>query len=96
MPRLIPSYLLAGAALAVLLAGFIALVEMTYHLESAEELGTQFALFGLPVEVGATQPWVLATVVFVLGLGLFLATLRLVRRAWAQVNAALQATEAQA
>jgi branched-chain amino acid transport system permease protein len=96
LPRLIPSYLLAGAALVVLLAGFIALVEMTYHMESAEELGAQFSLFGLSVEVGATQHWVVATVVFVLGLALFLGALRLVRRAWAQVNAALQATEAQA
>lgn len=96
LQRLIPSYLLAGAALAVLLAGFIALVEMTYHLESAAELGAQFVLFGLPVAVGSVGSWVLATLVFFVGLALFLATLRVVRRAWAQVNAALQAKDAQA
>jgi len=93
--RLLPSYLLAGAGLAVLLAGVIGLVEMTYHLESAEELGASFSLFGLPVEAGTVRSWVLATLVCAVGLALFLAALRLVRRAWAGVNAALQAAEAQ-
>ena len=95
LSRLIPSYLLSGATLAVLLAGFIALVEMIYHMESAEELGAQFSLFGLAVNVDAPRPWIVATLVFAVGLALFLATLRLVRRAWAQVNAALQAKESQ-
>ena len=93
--RLLPSYLLAGLALAVLLAGFVGLVEMTYHLESGEELGATFSLFGLPVEAGAARPWVLAAGVFVVGLALFLPALRLVRRAWAGVNTALQAAELQ-
>ena len=46
LPRLIPSYVISGAALAVVLGGFITLVEMTYHLEMGEELGKSFKLFG--------------------------------------------------
>jgi branched-chain amino acid transport system permease protein len=96
LARLVPSYLLAGAALAVLLAGFVGLVEMIYHLESAEELGASFSLFGIPVEAGAARPWVVTSLVFAVGLALFLAALRLVRNAWARVNVALQAAEGQA
>ena len=44
---------------------------------------------------GAARPWVLAAGVFVVGLALFLPALRLVRRAWAAVNTALQAAELQ-
>jgi branched-chain amino acid transport system permease protein len=91
--RLVPSYALSGAALAMLLAGFIALVEMTYHVESGAEFGSEFTLFGLPLDVGTAQPWMVAAAGTVIGLALFLATLRFVRRAWAQVNVALQAEE---
>ncbi len=96
LARLIPGYALAGAALAVLLGGFVTLVEMTYHLKSAGTGGTSFGLFGLELEVGTARPWVLAVLALVLGLGLLLAALRPVRGAWAQVNAAVQASEGQA
>jgi hypothetical protein len=59
LARLIPGYLMAGAALALLLAGFVALVEMTYNLKSADASGTSFELFGLALEVGTARPWVL-------------------------------------
>ena len=83
------------AALAVLLAGFIALVEMIYHSKSAAA-GTSLELFGLALEVGTARPWVMALLACFLGLGLLAAALRPVRRAWAQVNAAVQASEGQA
>jgi branched-chain amino acid transport system permease protein len=94
--RLVPSYALSGAALALLLAGCIALVEMTYHVESGAEFGSELALFGIPLEVATAQPWIAAAAATGIGLALFLATLRFVRRAWAEVNAALQAKEAEA
>lgn len=94
--RLVPSYLVSGAALAVLLAGFIALVEMTYHMESGAQYGAELTLFGFQVDVGTAQPWVVAAVATGVGLALFLATLRLVRRAWGEVNAVLQARETSA
>jgi hypothetical protein len=46
-PRLVPSYLLAAAALIVPLAAGIALIEMTYHLETQSE---QFKLFWLVLD----------------------------------------------
>lgn len=92
--RLIPSYLLSACALAVMLGGFIGLVEMIYHREMEAELGAELSLLGLAVNVDTARPWLLAAAAFVVGLGLFLLTLRLVRRSWAGVNAALQAEEA--
>ena len=55
-----------------------------------------FELFGLELEVGSARTWVLAVVAFFVGLGLLLAALRPVRRAWAQVHAAVQTAEGQA
>jgi branched-chain amino acid transport system permease protein len=94
--RLVPSYLLSAMALGVLLAGFTGLVEMIYHMEMAEELGPAFTLFGLPMDTGRLQPWLVFAATCVLGTALFVATLSLVRRAWAGVHAALQAREAPA
>jgi branched-chain amino acid transport system permease protein len=88
--RLAPSYVLSGSALLVLLAGTVALVEMTYHLEMGEQLGRQFSLFGLSVDVARTGSWLAAAAVFAAGVGLFFATLPVVQRAWARVGAELQ------
>jgi branched-chain amino acid transport system permease protein len=90
LPRLIPSYAISGAALAVVMGGFITLVEMTYHLEMGEELGKSFKVFGLVVDVAAVTPWLVATLVFLAGLGVFAATVKLVRRSWDSVNGELQ------
>jgi branched-chain amino acid transport system permease protein len=89
-PRLIVRYLIALPALAVMLGGFIALVEMIYHLERGSELGATFRLFGLTIDVSALTPWFAAAATFAAGLALFLAALRPVRYAWADVNAKLQ------
>ena len=94
--RLVPSYVLSGMALAVLLAGFIGLVEMTYQMEMVGELGSKFELFGLPMNAADVQPWLLLAAVCVVGVALFVVTLGPVKRAWAGVNAALQAQEAAA
>jgi branched-chain amino acid transport system permease protein len=59
-PRLVRSYLAAGLALAVLLAGCIALAEMIYHFERGAEIGKTFAVFGLAVDVSHSAPWLLA------------------------------------
>jgi branched-chain amino acid transport system permease protein len=95
-PRLLPGYLAGGGALAVMIAGLIALVEMLYHFEQGEQLGKQFRLFGFDVDVALALPWLIAALVFAGGLALLVATLPLVRRGWAAVNAALHAREAAA
>ena len=87
LTRLLPSYALAALALAVLFAGGVALVEMIYHLEGASDKA--FRLFGVPVEVSRSMPWVVAALVFVAGVVLFTLALRPVRRAWQDVNGEL-------
>jgi branched-chain amino acid transport system permease protein len=93
-PRLVPGYLASGAALALMTAGLIALVEMLYHFEQGEQLGRQFRLFGFDVDVALAAPWLVAAVAFAAGLALLIATLPLVRRGWAAVNEGLHAREA--
>jgi branched-chain amino acid transport system permease protein len=90
-PRLLPSYLLAAAALIVPLAGGIALIEMTYHLETQSELGKGFKLFWLTLDPSQPSAWVLAAIVFAFGVGLFLFSLRPVKATWQSVNVELQA-----
>jgi branched-chain amino acid transport system permease protein len=90
-PRLIPGYLAAGAALAVMMGGLIGLVEMIYHFEQGAEQDKQFTLFGFNADVGAAAPWLASAAAFVAGLLVFLATLKLVERNWASVHAALHA-----
>ena len=92
--RLIPGYLVSGACLAPMLLGFVALVEMLYHFERGAELGTQFQLLGVDVDVTVAQPWLVAGAVFAAGLVLFVLTLPVIRRAWAGVHADLQARDA--
>ena len=92
--RLVPGYLISGACLALMLVGFVALVEMLYHLEQGAHLGGEFALFGVPIDVGALQPWLVAGGVFLGGLVLFVLTLRIIRDAWSRVHAELQARDA--
>jgi branched-chain amino acid transport system permease protein len=95
-PRLAPGYLAAGAALAVLLAGLIGLVEMIYHFERGEELGEAFELFGLEVDAGHAGSWLAAGVAVLLGLALLRPAICLVRRNWASVHAELHKVEAAA
>jgi branched-chain amino acid transport system permease protein len=90
-PRLVPSYLLSALALAVPLAGGIALIEMTYHLETQSELGKGLKLFGLSIDPSQPAVWVVSAIVFAAGVGLFLFSLRPLKAAWQSVNAELQA-----
>jgi branched-chain amino acid transport system permease protein len=89
--RLLPGYVASGLAFLVLVAGLIALVELTYQLSETSELGKQFKVFWLALEPSKWTSWALAGFVFAMGLGLFLASLRPVRTAWQSVNVELQA-----
>jgi branched-chain amino acid transport system permease protein len=88
--RLLPSYLLSGAALTVALAGFVALVEMIYHVEGGGELGKSLKWFGAEINPEGWTPWLVAVAVLLIGGGLFVAALRVVRAAWQRVNSELQ------
>jgi branched-chain amino acid transport system permease protein len=88
--RLLPSYLLSGAALTVALAGFVALVEMIYYVEGGGELGKSLKWFGAEVDPGGWAPWLVAAAVLLIGGGLFVASLRVVRAAWQSLSTELQ------
>jgi branched-chain amino acid transport system permease protein len=91
--RLVPRYLLSGLALAVLLIGFTALVEMIYHLETSSDLGKPFQLFRIGVDASHWLPWLLSAGVFAAGVGLFLLALGPLRGSWQALNAELRERE---
>ncbi|HZP88975.1 MAG TPA: branched-chain amino acid ABC transporter permease [Burkholderiales bacterium] len=95
-PRLIPGYLICGACLAALMAGFIAVVEMIYHLEQGDQLARQFRLFGLELDVGQAGSWLGAFGVLILGLVLLVLTLPIVKRAWGSITNELNLKDAAA
>lgn len=93
-PRLIPGYLISGACIAVLLIGFVAVVEMIYHLEQGDQLGRQFKLLGVPLDVSSSASWFGAIGVLAVGVVALVATLRVARNAWAGIAADLNAKDA--
>jgi branched-chain amino acid transport system permease protein len=90
---LVPSYLLAALTGLFAVSGFVALVEMLYHLESKESAGA-FVFFGVNLDPTRPVAWLGAAVLFVVGVGLLYAASRVVSRAWDRVNAGLLAGKA--
>jgi branched-chain amino acid transport system permease protein len=81
--RLVPSYLAAGAAGLVLLAGVIGLVEMIYQVETkAEQSGTAMRLFGMSFDAATALPWIVAAAVMAAGALLLWLASRKVRASW--------------
>ncbi len=90
MKRLLPSYALAAATGAVMLLGFVSLIELLYsHGGSAAD--GMVSLFGVDVDAGKTMTWVLAFVVFAVGIGLFHWAWKFVRSAWNEITPEMQA-----
>ncbi len=89
MKRLLPSYLLAAATGALMLTGFVAVIELLYsHGASGETV----PLFGMQVDAGKAMTWAVAVGLFVIGLVLFRWALKFVRRAWEEITPQLQAS----
>jgi branched-chain amino acid transport system permease protein len=88
--RLAPAYLLAAAPTALLVAGVITLVEMSYALSEPAERGTSRLRFlGLVLEPGRLLPWIGAAAAAGAGLWLLRLAWRAVARRWEEVHAAL-------
>jgi branched-chain amino acid transport system permease protein len=92
LKRLLPSYALAAATGAVMLTGFVALIELLYNHGGGGEAGNIVSLFGLGVDAGNAVTWLVAGGVFVVGIGLFRWALKFVRRAWDEITPQLQAS----
>ena len=87
---LAPSYIVAGATGLVAVTGFVALVEMLYHLESKDAAGA-FVFFGLGLDPTRAVAWIGAALVLLAGVALLYGARRVVTRAWEKVNAQLLA-----
>ncbi len=82
-----------GGALAVLLAGATALVEMVYHLQLGAALGPRLEWLGVPLDTSGAGSWAGAALLLVAGGGLFeFARRRFVPR-WQAVQAEIEAAE---
>jgi len=88
MKRLLPSYALAAATGALMLTGFVALIELLYSHGG----GDLVSLFGLEVDTSSTLTWIVPVALFVVGIALFRWALKFVRRAWDEITPQLQAS----
>lgn len=92
LKRLVPSYIAAGAASLVVLAGLIALIEMIYQVETKkEQSGTVMNLFGLTFDAANAGPWIGSLATMAVGAALLWGASRLVRASWQQVTIAINA-----
>jgi branched-chain amino acid transport system permease protein len=90
--RLVPSYIAAAAATAVILAGLIALIEMIYQVETKkEQSGTVMNLFGMTFDAASAGPWIGSLATMAVGGALLWGASRLVRASWQQVTIAINA-----
>ncbi len=92
LKRLLPSYALAAATGAVMLVGFVALVELLYSHGSGGAPENIVSLFGLRVDAGSALTWGVAAAVFVVGAVLFRWAWKFVRAAWDELTPQLQAS----
>jgi branched-chain amino acid transport system permease protein len=87
---LVPSYLLAAATGLFAVTGFVALVEMLYHLEAKESAGV-FVFLGVNVDPTRALAWLGAAILFVVGVAMLYAASRVASGAWEKVNAGILA-----
>jgi branched-chain amino acid transport system permease protein len=88
LKRLLPAYsalLVAGVAA---LGGFVALVEMLYHLELEAVNDPVLKLLGLGLNVKTAPPWIAAAAVLAAGSALYALAWRRVRVRWDEVHGA--------
>lgn len=88
--RLIPSYLLSGAAGLVFCAGAVALLEMNYHVTLNAHEGPLLRLFWLTVDTTQPTAWILAILAGIVGFFLFRRTWPYVANAWSDVDMRLR------
>jgi branched-chain amino acid transport system permease protein len=80
--RLLATYVYACIPLALMLAGSILLVEMSYRLATQPELGTRMRLLWTPLDAASPWPWVAAVVALAGGFAWLRATFAVVAAAW--------------
>jgi branched-chain amino acid transport system permease protein len=84
---LVGAYTVALAPAAIMAAGAIVLIEMSYRVATQPELGTRLRLLGTSVDTGSASSWTIATLMLAIGFAAFRATWPLVARAWTRASA---------
>jgi branched-chain amino acid transport system permease protein len=92
--RLLPSYLAAGAAAAVLVLGVVMLVEMNYHLTMNAAEGPIVKVLGMALNTRSAFAWVAALAVAGIGLLALRRTWPHVSGTWNEIDARLQVRRA--
>ena len=73
-----------------LLAGFVALIEMIYHLQLDAAQGSTLRLFGLTLDTAHAASWLGAFAALAVGAALFERARRAFVPRWAQVHAEIE------
>ena len=89
--ELLPTYVGLAAALAVVLLGAGAVVEMIYHLQLNDTAGPELGYLGLQLSVGSVLHWLAALAVLAAGVGLLEALRRPFARRWAAIQQDIEA-----
>ena len=89
---LLAAYLALFGTGAVLLAGLAAVIEMTYHLQLSDSLGTQLQFFGLSLNAKGLDTWFGALFVVATGAALFELARRRFVHDWGEAQAHIEAS----
>lgn len=89
--RLWTSYLALAGTLATTLLGVSAMVEMVYHIKLNEALGPQMSFLGAELNTRGTDAWLGATLLVVVGAGLFELSRRTFVQQWGQIQEEIEA-----
>ncbi|GAA3999763.1 hypothetical protein GCM10022279_24330 [Comamonas faecalis] len=84
--RIVPAYLALGGTALVALLGAAAMIEMTYHLQLNEALGSELVFLGAHLDATALTSWFGAGFVMLTGLALFELCRRQFVRQWGQIQ----------
>ncbi len=87
--RLVPLYALIVVPAILTLVGLIGIIEMGYHLSLSYDPSRPMDLFGTEVNVTNFWPWILALVVFAVGLTSLKWVAAKIGNRWADVNKAM-------
>ncbi|MDR0200658.1 MAG: branched-chain amino acid ABC transporter permease [Delftia acidovorans] len=84
--RLAQPYLAIAVSALVMIAGGAAVIEMIYHLQLNAALGPTVSFMGTQLDTSSAATWTVATVVFVVGLGLLEAGRRWCLARWERIQ----------
>ncbi len=89
--KLWTSYLALAGTLATTLLGVSAMVEMVYHIKLNEALGPQMSFLGAELNTRGTDAWLGASLLVIVGAGLFELSRRTFVQQWSQIQEDIEA-----